>query len=206
MDLLYPKEIELRMGIFGKKNQENLVLLMPDGSLPNFGGQEGFNKFIEDLTITPEKYDGKKGIAQSDMDAYIEASASLIVLGDSQSATEKIYAYGPVSIGNLPGYEAWMEGKGVATENYLIVSFRYGLGINYFIAPWEEIAGIRSISPLAKEFSFRDSMFYDKKGQHHLQSQLVYLQCKTGKNGHENRRAFSLWHTTVNMLVSQFPN
>ena len=195
------------MGIFGKKKEEHLVLLMPDGSLPKFGGQEGFNKFIEDLTITPEKYDGKKGIAQSDMDAYIKASASLMALGvDSQGTTEKIYAYGPITIGNLPGYEAEMQGQGVATENYLIVSFRYGFGINYFIAPYEEIAGIRSIGPLAKEFSFRDSMFYDKKGKHHLQSQLVFLACKTGKDGHENRRAFSMWHTTVRMLVRQFPS
>lgn len=195
------------MGIFGKKNEDNLVLLMPDGSLPKFGGQDGFNKYIEDLTITPEKYDGKKGLAQSDTKAYIDATASLMALGiDSDSTTEKIYAYGPIVISDLPGYRGEMQGQGVVTENYLIVKFAYGLGLNYFIAPYEEIAGVKSLGPLAADFSFRNSMFYDKKGQHHLQSQTIFLACKTGKDGHENRRAFSMWHTNAHMMKRQFPN
>jgi len=53
---------------------------MPDGSVPKFGGQDGFNQFIDNLTITPEKYDSSKRIAQSDMKAYIDASASLLAL------------------------------------------------------------------------------------------------------------------------------
>ncbi|MDA2963058.1 MAG: hypothetical protein O3A27_04810 [Actinomycetota bacterium] len=98
------------MGIFSKKSDDHLVLLTPDGSLPEFGGQEGFNKYIQDLIITPEKYDGNKGIAQSDMDAYIDATASLAALGiDSEGTTEKIYAYGPIVISDLPGYRAEMQ-------------------------------------------------------------------------------------------------
>ena len=195
------------MGIFSKKSDDNLVLLMPDGSLPKFGGQEGFNKFIEDLTITPEKYDGNKTIAKSDTNAYSDATASLMALGvDSNGTTEKIYAYGPIVIGDLPGYRAEMQGHGVVTENYLIVKFAYGLGLNYFIAPYEEIAGVRSVGPLAADFSFRNAMLYDKKGQHHLQSETIFLACKTGKDGHENRRAFSMWHSNAHMVKRQFPS
>lgn len=195
------------MGIFSKKSDGNLVLLMPDGSLPKFGGQEGFNQFIQDLTITPENYDGNRGIAQSDTKAYIDASASLMALGiDSDGTTEKIYSYGPIVIGDLPGYRAEMQGHGVATENYLIVKFAYGLGLNYFVVPYEEIVGVRSLGPLSAEFSFRNAMLNDKKGQHHLQSQSVFLACKTGKDGHENRRAFSMWHTNAHMVKRQFPN
>ena len=113
------------MGIFSKKNNDTLVLLMPDGSVPKFGGQDGFNKFIDDLTITPEKYDGSKGIAQSDMKAYIDATASLQLLGIDDGSTEKIYAYGPIVISDLPGYRGEMQGNGVVTENFLIVTFAY---------------------------------------------------------------------------------
>jgi len=197
------------MGIFSKKNDDTLVLLMPDGSVPKFGGQDGFNNFIDDLTITPEKYDGSKGIAQSDMKAYIDASASLLALGiDSvgDSSSEKIYAYGPIVISGLPGYRAEMQGHGVVTENFLIIKFAYGLGINYFAAPYDEITGVQSLGSLAAEFSFRNSMFFDKKGKQHLQSQNIILICKTGKDGHENRRAFSMWHSNAHMVKRQFKN
>jgi len=194
------------MGIFSKKNNDTLVLLMPDGSVPKFGGQDGFNKFIDDLTITPEKYDGSKGIAQSDMKAYIDATASLQLLGIDDGSTEKIYAYGPIVISDLPGYRGEMQGNGVVTENFLIVTFAYGLGINYFVAPYDEVTGVQSLGSLAAEFSFRNSMFFDKKGKQHLQSQNIILICKTGKDGHENRRAFSMWHTNAHMVKRQFKN
>jgi len=194
------------MGIFSKKSDDNLVLLMPDGSLPKFGGQEGFNNFIEDITITPEKYDGKKTIAQSDMKAYIDATASLLAIGIGDSSTEKIYSFGPIVIGGLPGYRAEMQGHGVVTENFLIVNFAYGLGQNYFVAPYDEITGVKSLGSFAAEFSFRNAMFFDKKGKHHLQAQNIFLICKTGKDGHENRRAFSMWHTNAHMIKRQFNN
>ena len=194
------------MGIFSKKNNDTLVLLMPDGSVPKFGGQDGFNKFIDDLTITPEKYDGSKGIAQSDMKAYIDATASLQLLGIDDGSTEKIYAYGPIVISDLPGYRGEMQGNGVVTENFLIVTFAYGLGINYFVAPYDEVTGVQSLGSLAAEFSFRNSMFFDKKGKQHLQSQNIILICKTGKDGHENRRAFSMWHTNAHMVKRRFKN
>jgi len=194
------------MGIFSKKDDDHLVLLMPDGSLPEFGGQNGFNNFIEGLTITPEKYDDKKGIAQSDMKAYIDATASLLALGIDDGSSEKIYAFGPIVISGLPGYRGEMQGHGVVTENFLIVKFAYGLGINYFAAPYDEVEGVQSLGSLAAEFTFRNSIFFDKKGKNYLQSQNIILICKTGKDGHENRRAFSMWHTNAHMVKRQFKN
>ncbi len=193
------------MGIFGKKDNEGFTILLPDGSVPHFGGDDDFNKFLEDLAITPEKY-GKTEMPRIDMDAYMDASSLLMALGiGTSSHTEKIYAFGPIGISSLPGINAEMQGTAVATENYLIVRFPYGLGLNYFVAPYEEIQEVRSIGPMAVDLTFWNSRYHDKKGRHHLQDHTVFLACKTGKDGHANRRALSLWYTNAYMIKMQFP-
>ncbi len=193
------------MGIFSKKKDDVLVLLMPDGSLPKFGGQEGFNKFIEEITITPEKYDGTKPLSKSDQDAYIDAMSILMAVNtDSDGHVEKIYSHGPIIIGDLPGYRAEMHGMGVVTENFLVVRFPYGLKNNFFIAPYEEVEWVKSLGSFAIDLCFRNAILFDKKGKTHLKSHPIFLASETGKDGHVNRRTLSVWHTNAHMLKRQF--
>lgn len=193
------------MGFFSKKNEDKLVLLLSDGSVPVFNGQKGFDEFIEALTMTPEKYDGHAVIEKADINAYADAMAVLMSVGlDKESDPEKIYSYGPLTIGDLPGIYAPLEGQAVATENYLIVRIQLGFKYNFFMAPYDEIQAIKNVGPMAADFVFRNSLYIDKKGRHHLKDHSVFLACDTGKDGHKNRRAFSLWYTNGHMVKRQF--
>lgn len=194
------------MGFLRRKGTNDVNLLMPDGSKPEFTGQEGFSNFLRALTITPEKYEGFSNIPKIDQNAYFDAAAALVVLGVEVSSTERLLAFGSIIIEGLPGYQGQREATGIAGDNYLIVRFRHKLKFNYFAAPYDEIEGINSAGEMQALLTFRNSMLLDKRGRQILKNQKISLAFNPSKDGHENRRGLSFWYTNSHMLKSKFLN
>lgn len=194
------------MAIFRKSNKDSsLPMLYPSGIEPINQQNPGTAPRSEDLityfTITPQVR-ARIGLPPEDGESYLDAMYAYQLGLDKD---ETILAWGPVHVGP-PTDNRIFDGTAVVTENSLIVWWlpsKRGL-IHVMQNTHDRIYRLQIEGPTAAHLFWEDGIYADDAGKHLVSNPNMYLAARVGnQNGHENRRAFSLYYTFAHYVKKQ---
>ena len=180
-------------------------MLFPAGFEPinreSPGDDPSGSDLITYFTITAQQR-SRMGLPPEDRDSYLDAMyAQQLGLHES----ETILAWGPVYI-RPPNAQREFDGTAVVTSKSLMVWWlpdTRGL-LHVMHNRHDRIQGLEVKGPTAAHFYWQEGIYADDGGKYKVANPNMYLAARLGKqNGHDNRRALSMYYTFAHFVKQQ---